>query len=143
MGKNKETRIVLFNRESEGRRIRLQITKIIFVGKNNQIKCTYTYYMKSLLCFVLLQIMFGSIILRLQNVQVGREFYLQIFIIITKVLEKKQGDSLRAIAYLLTKHKEIKVDYFSKRYLEEKINESELKNHLDRYEEELEDRKKI
>ena len=35
MGKNKETRIVLFNRESEGRRIRLQITKIIFVGKNN------------------------------------------------------------------------------------------------------------
>ena len=56
---------------------------------------------------------------------------------------KEQGDSLRAIAYLLTKHKEIKVDYFSKRYLEEKINRSELKNYLDRYEEELEDRKKI
>ena len=39
---------------------------------------------------------------------------------------KKEGDSLRGIKYLLTKHKEIKLLFFLKRYLEEGLIEDEL-----------------
>lgn len=48
-----------------------------------------------------------------------------IFIVMAS-FRKKEGDSLRGIKYLLKKHKEIKLVYFLKRYLEEGLSEDEL-----------------